>query len=157
MITQPLIGATTKQAFRATNDGVTAFPNVLYDKQAPFTIGTMGWALPDTPGANQRVIGQFVRIAVAIAIGGTAITVANGVATAASGGTWVNDTGLALTAGDYVWLTAGVTPALAADDASVLAAKADETAEERKLREAEEAEYQKAEKERAKNKEKAHA
>jgi hypothetical protein len=162
MISQSLIGATPKTAFRATNDGVTAFPNVLYDKQAPFAIGTMGWAVSsDAAAQNARVIAQFVRVGVAIAIGGTAITVALGVATAATGGVWVNETGVALAAGDYAWLTGGITPVLAADEASAdtpsRAAKADETAEERKLREAEEAEYQKAEKERAYKKEKAHA
>jgi hypothetical protein len=141
MITQGYIGATPKQAFRATNDGVNAFPNVIYDKQAPFLIGTVGWAVSET-AANARVIAQFCRVAGAIGIGGTA-TVANGVATAGAG-TWTNETGVALAAGDYVWLTSGVTPALAAD-----AAAADETPEDRKLREAEEAEYQKAEKERA--------
>jgi hypothetical protein len=150
MITQGYIGATPKQAFRATNDGVNAFPNVIYDKQAPFLIGTVGWAVSET-AANARSIAQFCRVAVVIAIGGTA-TVANGVATAGAG-TWTNETGVALAAGDYVWLTSGVTPALAADDASVSppsrAAKVGESEEDRKLREAEEAEYQKAEKERA--------
>jgi hypothetical protein len=149
MITQGYIGATPKQAFRATNDGVNAFPNVIYDKQAPFLIGTVGWAVSET-AANARSIAQFCRVAGVIAIGGTA-TVANGVATAGAG-TWTNETGVALAAGDYVWLTSGVTPALAADEASAppsRAAKVGESEEDRKLREAEEAEYQKAEKERA--------
>jgi hypothetical protein len=145
----PLAGASLQQVWKPPV-GVT--PGAAGDATAPFALGTVGFV---TPGAaNNRVLAQFVRCAGVIAIGGTA-TIALGVATAGAG-TWTNETGVALALGDYVFLSAGVTPALAADDTSVEppgAAKAGyETPEERKLREAEEAEYQKAEKERASKK-----
>jgi len=148
----PLIGATVQNVWKPPLDGVNPV-GAFYDKYAPFALGTGGFI---TPAANNaRVLAQFVRCAGAIGIAGTA-TIALGVATAGAG-TWNNDTGVALVAGDYVFLTAGQTPALAADsvEAPLAAPGYVETAEEKKLREAEEAEFQKAEKERTKAK--AHA
>jgi hypothetical protein len=118
----PLAGATVQQVWKPPV-GVT--PGAAGDATAPFALGTGGFITP--AATNARVLAQFVRCAGNIAIGGTA-TIANGVATAGAG-TWTNDTGVALVAGDYVFLTAGQTPALAADDASVDAAlAADEAA-----------------------------
>jgi len=68
------------------------------------------------------------------------------VAPGAKVGDWTNDTGVKLVAGDYAWLTKPTQ--LPAPTPPVAKAKANETPEEKKLREAEEAEYQKAEKER---------
>jgi hypothetical protein len=140
----PLAGATVQNVWKPPLDGVNA-AGAFYDKYAPFALGTGGFI---TPAANNaRVLAQFVRAAGVIGIGGTA-TITLGVATAGAG-TWNNDTGVALVAGDYLFMTAGQTPALAADAAAADApGKAKESEDDRKLREAEEAEYQKAEKER---------
>jgi hypothetical protein len=146
----PLAGATVLNVWKPPLNGVDP-AGPLYDKYAPFALGTGGFITPAS--TNARVLAQFVRCAGVIGIAGTA-TVALGVATAGAG-TWNNDTGVALAAGDYVFLTAGQTPALAADEAAAppsRGAKAGETDEERALREAEEAEYQKAESERTSGK-----
>jgi len=152
----PMAGASVLQVWKPPV-GVT--PGVAGDATAPFALGTVSWISPAL--TNARVIAKFCRCAGAIGIAGTATIAADGTATAGAGA-FNNETGVALVLGDYVWLTGGITPVLAADEAAAdtpsRAYKANETAEEKALREAEEAEYQKAEAERAsKTKAKAHA
>ena len=143
--TNPLAGASVLQVWKPPV-GVT--PGAAGDATAPFALGTISMISPAL--TNARVLAKFCRAAGAIGIAGTATIAADGTATAGAGA-FNNETGVALVLGDYVWLTAGITPVLAADEEAAppsRGAKANETPEERKLREAEEAEFQKAEAER---------
>lgn len=102
-ISQGLIGATPKVAFKPTLDGINAAGSY-YDRFAPFALGTVATAADE--GTNQRDIAQFCRIGATLTSGSTAAIV-NGVSTtAATGNNWTNDTGVTLAVGDYAWLTA---------------------------------------------------
>jgi hypothetical protein len=82
----------------------TSTVGVLSDPQAPFALGT-------TVQCTNAKVAEFCRVAAAgIAIGGTAGITAGVTVAAAAGNTWLNETGVALIVGDYVFLTS--TPVL---------------------------------------------
>jgi hypothetical protein len=85
---------------------VNAAGNVIYDRQAPFALGTVADAVPGATGGRNKAV--FCRIGANIAIGGAA-GIANGVSgSVGTGNNYVNDSGVALVIGDYAWLTAAV-------------------------------------------------
>jgi hypothetical protein len=127
----PIAGASITTVWKPAPGVVPG--SVQADGQAPFALGTTGMITPKTAApANNRTLAKFCRIGTAVAIGGTAGVGTDGVS--AGAGVFTNDTGVALAVGDYVWLTAGVTPVLMADEEI-----APETAAERKIREDREA------------------
>jgi hypothetical protein len=91
--------------FKATSNGTDAFPNVVYDKQAPFPIGTTALGVVLPPGTIGKNVAQYVRVGASIAAAATAGITAGVSVAAASGNTWTNETGVALVVGDYAWLT----------------------------------------------------
>lgn len=109
--TTPMAGASVTTVYKPPI-GVT--PGPAGDATAPFALGTVSFISPAL--TNARVLAKFCRAAGAIGIAGTATIAADGTATAGAGA-FNNETGVALVLGDYVWLTAGITPVLAADEA----------------------------------------
>lgn len=72
------------------------------DAYAPFALGQTNKAVVN----GAPVLAQFCRVSGNIGIAGTA-GITNGVTVASAGGnTWQNNTGVALVAGDYAFLTA---------------------------------------------------
>jgi hypothetical protein len=107
----PLIGVNLNSVFKPVLDGVNAAGNAIYDRQAPFALGTTVHAVPGATGG--RNIAMFCKVgATGIAAGGTAGITNGSTVAAAAGNTWTNDTPVALVTGDYVWLTSAdaVTP-----------------------------------------------
>jgi len=99
-ISQNLIGATPKQAFKPLGTIGAAS-----DATAPFALGTTATASDE--GANPRDIAQFCRVGAATIAANATAGITNGVTvTAGAGNTWTNETGVTLAVGDYAWLTA---------------------------------------------------
>jgi hypothetical protein len=102
VISQGLIGATSKTVFKPALDGVNAAGS-FYDKFAPFGLGTVATAANGS--VDDRDLAQFCRVAAGTIASGVAAGITNGVTVAAAAGNnWTNDTGVTLAVGDYVWL-----------------------------------------------------
>ena len=97
-MTSPLIGAISSQVWKPLGT-----PGVASDPTAPFQLGTIVNAVAP------RDIAQFCRVGAAGVASGATAGITNGVTVAAgAGNTWTNDTGVALVAGDYVFLSAAL-------------------------------------------------
>jgi hypothetical protein len=99
-IASPIIGASNLQVWKPTGTVGSAS-----DATAPFHLGM---TLTCTPLAGSRNLAQFCRVGTAgVTSSGTAGIGTDGVTIAATtNNTWTNETGVALVAGDYVFLTA---------------------------------------------------
>jgi hypothetical protein len=106
-IITPLIGASLTNVFKPVLDGVNPAGNVIYDRQAPFALGSTVTAAGSATGG--RDMAQFCKVgATGIAAGATAGITNGSTVAAAAGNTYTNDTGVALVTGDYCWLTAPI-------------------------------------------------
>jgi hypothetical protein len=98
VISQGLIGATSKNVWKPSGTvGASS------DKDAPFALGTVATAA--NSATDNRDLAQFCRVAAGTIAAGVAAGITNGVTVAAAAGNnWINDTGVTLQIGDYVWL-----------------------------------------------------
>jgi hypothetical protein len=104
-ISTGLIGASLTNVFKPVLDGVNAAGNAIYDRQAPFALGTTVHTVPGATGGRNTAV--YCKVgATGIAAGATAGITNGSTVAAAAGNTYTNDTGQALVTGDYCFLTA---------------------------------------------------